>query len=104
MPRPKRRDPIRRGPRAMLAAVMLASISGLPAAAGEQGLAKGDCDNPRPVTDLTHCSFAGRVMLGADLHGADLTRVDLSNAKLAGCDLIGATLRGANLKRADLSS
>lgn len=67
------------------------------------GLPKGDCAAPRPVTDLTHCSFAGQKIDGLDLHGADLSRVDFSNAHLKECDMIGATLRGANLKWADLT-
>lgn len=68
-----------------------------------QRLPKGDCEAPKPVTDLGHCSFAGRKLIGIDLHGAELSRVDFTSAVMAQCDMIGANLRGANLKWADLS-
>ncbi len=45
-------------------------------AAAEQ-LPKGDCDSPKPRTDLRHCVFWNIAFSGIDLHGALLDGVSL---------------------------
>ena len=53
--------------------------------------------------DLSHLSFGGRSLIGANLAEADLTGADLLNANLTGAVLFGADLSGANLGQADLT-
>ena len=84
----------------------------IPSSLWAKKLPKGDCDNPKPYTNLRHCDFSGRAMAGINLEGADLKKVtlaqtNLENANLEGAilhraKLEGAILKNANLKRADL--
>jgi uncharacterized protein YjbI with pentapeptide repeats len=52
---------------------------------------------------VSHSSYFGRRLSGADLSDADLSGADLSGADLSGADLSGADLSGADLSGADLS-
>ena len=65
-------------------------------------LPKGNCQAPAASSDLRHCSFKGRTLVKADLHGSDLSDVNFENARMSFCDLSGARLIGANFKWAML--
>jgi uncharacterized protein YjbI with pentapeptide repeats len=70
--------------------------------AAEQ-LPMGDCNTPKPLTDLRHCVFWNKAFSGIDLHGALLDGVSLRGTNLTGCNLSGASLRAADLRWSDFS-
>ncbi len=68
-----------------------------------QQLPKGDCNAPKPRTDLRHCVFWNQSFSGIDLHGTLLDGVSLRGTKLTGCNLSRASLRRADLRWSDFS-
>jgi uncharacterized protein YjbI with pentapeptide repeats len=48
--------------------------------AAEQ-LPKGDCNTPKPRTDLRHCGFWNKTFPGIDLHGTLLDGVSLRGSR-----------------------
>jgi uncharacterized protein YjbI with pentapeptide repeats len=66
-------------------------------------LPKGDCNAPKPLTDLRHCVFWNKAFSGIDLHGTLLDGVSLRGTNLTGCNLAGASLRRADLRWSDFS-
>ena len=60
-------------------------------------LPMGDCNTPKPRTDLRHCVFWNKAFSGIDLHGALLDGVSLRGTNLTGCNLSGADLQNADL-------
>ena len=66
-------------------------------------LPKGDCNAPKPLTDLKHCVFWNKAFSGIDLHGTFLDGVSLRGTNLTGANLSGASLRRADLRGSDFS-
>jgi uncharacterized protein YjbI with pentapeptide repeats len=66
-------------------------------------LPKGDCNAPKPRTDLRHCVFWNKAFAGIDLHGTLLDGVSLRGTNLTGCNLSGTSLRAADLRWSDFS-
>jgi uncharacterized protein YjbI with pentapeptide repeats len=66
-------------------------------------LPKGDCNAPKPLTDLRHCVFWNKAFSGIDLHGTLLDGVSLRGTNLTGSNLSGASLRRADLRWSDFS-
>jgi uncharacterized protein YjbI with pentapeptide repeats len=64
---------------------------------------KGDCNAPKPQTDLRHCVFRNRSFSGIDLQDTLLDGVSIRGTNLTGCNLAGASLRRADLRWSDFS-
>jgi hypothetical protein len=65
-------------------------------------LPKGNCEDPKPYTDLRHCHFAGKDLRNKDLSGTDLRVEYLHGTQLQGSNLTKALFKRRDLMRAEL--
>lgn len=65
-------------------------------------LAKGDCADPQPYTDLNHCRFRGTDLRNKNLVGTDLRQAQFNKTQLQGADLTNALIDGRGITYAFL--
>lgn len=65
-------------------------------------LPKGTCTDPKPYTDLRHCSFREADLRNKDLRGTDLRGTEPYRAELQGANLTGALVDGREITHAYL--
>ncbi|OIR13935.1 pentapeptide repeat protein [mine drainage metagenome] len=65
-------------------------------------LSKGNCENPKPYTDLRHCRFEKSDLRNKDLQGVDLRNVGLNGTQFQGANLTNALFDGVYITHANL--